>query len=524
MKVLVSDPISQNGLDIILKAGLEVDVKRLSPEELIKEIKGYDGLIVRSATKVTADVINASDKLRVIGRAGSGLDNVDKAAASKKGIVVMNTPGGNTITTAEHTIALMLSLARLIPQATNSMKVGKWEKKKFMGVEVYNKILGVLGMGDIGSQVAKRAQALQMHVLGYDPFLYKEKAEEVGIELVDLPELYRRSDFITIHTPLTPETKNMINQKTIKTMKDGVRIINCARGGIINEKDLYEALMSGKVAGAALDVFEKEPPEDSSLIGLENVICTPHLGAATAEAQENVAIAIAEQIVDYLVYGTVRNAVNVPSVPADLLPKIRPYINLSERMGSFLSQVFEGGIEEITVEYKGEISDLTIAPITVAIIKGLLTPILQETVNFVNAPFIAKERGIEVRELKSPDAGDYTTLIGLKVRSGKNKGYVLGTLYNRKEPRIVKLNEFPIEVIPEGDMLVLLNNDKPGVIGNIGTILGKYDINIARMQFGRETQGGRAISVVCVDSPISDNLLNEIKKLPNVLSVKQVRI
>ncbi|MEK6693425.1 MAG: phosphoglycerate dehydrogenase [Nitrospirota bacterium] len=524
MKVLVSDSISQNGLDILKKAGLEVDMKKLSPDELIREIKGYEGLIIRSATKVTSEVINAGDKLKVIGRAGSGLDNVDKEAATKKGVVVMNTPGGNTITTAEHTIALILALARLIPQASSSMKVGKWEKKKFMGVEVYNKVLGVIGIGNIGSQVAKRAQALQMNVLGNDPFLSKEKAKELGIELVELPELYSRSDFITIHTPLTPETKNMINRDTIKTMKYGVRIINCARGGIVNENDLYDALVSGKVAGAALDVFEKEPPEGSPLIGLDSVICTPHLGAATAEAQENVAIAIAEQIVDYLVYGTVRNAVNVPSVSADLLPRIRPYINLAERVGSFLSQIFEGGIEEVTVEYKGEASELTVAPITVAILKGLLTPMLQETVNFVNAPFIAKERGIEVRELKGPEAGDYSTLVGLEVRSGKNRGYVSGTLYNRKDPRIVQINEFPIETIPEGDMLVLSNNDRPGVIGNIGTILGENAINIARMQFGRETLGGKAISVVSVDSPVPDKVIAEIKKLPNVLSVKQIRI
>lgn len=524
MKVLVSDPISQNGIDIMKKAGLEVEVKKLSSEDLIKEIKGYDALVIRSATKVTAEVINAADKLKVIGRAGSGLDNVDKISASKRGIVVMNTPGGNTITTAEHTIALMLAMARLIPQATSSMKEGKWEKKRFMGVELYNKTLGIIGIGNIGSQVARRAQALDMNVLGYDPYLSEEKAKELGIEAVDLPELYRRSDFITVHTPLTPETRNMINREAIKGMKDGVRIISCARGGIVNEKDLYDALVSGKVAGAALDVFEKEPPEGSPLLTLENVVCTPHLGAATAEAQENVAIAIAEQIVDYLVYGTVRNAVNFPSVPADLLPRIRPYINLAEKIGSFLSQIFEGGIKEVTVEYKGEASDLTVAPITVAILKGLLTPILEETVNFVNAPFIAKERGIEVRELKSPGVGDYATLIGLKIRSGKNMGYVAGTLYNRKDPRVVKVNEFPIEAIPEGHMLVLSNNDKPGVIGNIGTLLGKNNINIARMQFGREAPGGRAISVVSVDSPVPDNVLAEIRKLPNVLSVKQVRI
>jgi len=524
MKVLITDPISERGIEIMKKSGLEVVVKKLSQEDLLKEIRGYDALIVRSATKVTAEVIGSADKLKVIGRAGSGLDNVDKEAATKRGIVVMNTPGGNTITTAEHTIALMLSLARLIPQATISMKEGRWEKKRFMGIEIYNKTLGIIGIGNIGSQVAKRAQALGMNVLGYDPFLSEEKAKELGIEVVDLPELYRRADFITIHTPLTSDTRNMINREAIRMMKDGVRIINCARGGIVNEKDLYDALVSGKVAGAALDVFENEPPEGSPLLTLENVICTPHLGAATAEAQENVAIAVAEQIVDYLIYGTVRNAVNFPSVPADLLPRIRPYINLGERIGTFFSQIFEDGIKEVTVEYKGEASEITSAPITVAILKGLLTPILQETVNFVNAPFIARERGIKIRELKTPDAGDYATLIGLEVRSGKMKGYVAGTLYNRKDPRIVQVNEFAVEAIPEGHMLVLLNNDRPGVIGNIGTVLGRNNINIARMQFGREAPGGRAISVVSVDSPVPDNIMAEIKKLPNVLSLKQIRM
>lgn len=524
MKILVSDPISQKGIDIMKSAGIEVVVKKMSPEDIVKEIGGYEGLVIRSATKVTSEVINAAEKLKVIGRAGSGLDNVDKAAATKRGIIVMNTPGGNTITTAEHTIALMLSLARQIPQATMSMKQGKWEKKKFMGVEIYNKTLGLIGMGNIGSQVAKRAQGLQMNVIAYDPYLSEEKSRELGIEVVDLQELYKRSDFITIHTPLTPETRDMINRESISAMKDGVRIINCARGGIVNEKDLYDALTSGKVAGAALDVFENEPPEGSPLIGLDNLICTPHLGAATEEAQVNVAIAIAEQMVDYFIYGTVRNAVNVPSVPADLLPKIRPYINLAEKMGSFMSQIFEGGINEVTIEYRGEASEITVAPITIALIKGLLTPILQETVNYVNAPLIAKERGIQVRELKSPDVGDYATLVGLEVKSGKTKGYIAGTLYNRKDPRIVRINNFPIEAIPEGDMLILFNSDKPGVIGNIGNILGKNNINIARMQFGRETPGGNAISVVSVDSSVPDSLLRDIKRLPNILSIKQVKI
>ena len=525
MKVLVSDSISPKGIEILKKAGLKVDVKTgLSPEKLKAEIDKYDALIIRSATKVTADILNSAEKLRVIGRAGSGLDNVDKVAATKKGIVVMNTPGGNTITTAEHTIALMLSMARQIPQATSSMKAGKWEKKKFMGVELFNKNLGIIGLGNIGTQVARMAQAMEMNVLAYDPFLSEEKARTLGVKLVGLEELIKESDFITIHTPLTEETRGLINAERISKMKDGVMLINCARGGIIDENALCDALKSGRVAAAALDVFEKEPPEDSPLLGLDNLICTPHLGAATAEAQENVAIAVAEQVVDYLIFGTIRNAVNFPSVPADVLPRLQPFINLAERLGSFLAQNFEGGIEEVTVEYKGEVSDLLLAPITVAALKGLLTPILEETVNFVNAPLIAKERGIVVRELTTKDSGDYHSMIVLKIKAGLRESAVAGILYGKKDPRIIRIDAFAIEAVPEGEMLVLLNNDRPGVIGNIGTLLGKNNINIARMQFGREEPAGKAISVVSIDSPVSKEILTEIRKLPNVLSVKQIRL
>jgi len=359
MKVLVSDNISPKGVELMKKAGIHVDVRTgMSPEELKACIAEYHGLVIRSATKVTSEIIEAAASLKVIGRAGSGLDNVDKEAATKRGIVVMNTPGGNTITTAEHAIALMFALARNIPQATLSMKEGKWEKKKFMGVELFNKTLGILGLGNIGSQVARRAHAFEMNVIGYDPFLSDEKARELGVEKVSIDELFRRSDFITIHTPLTPETKNLVNSESIQTMKDGVYIINCARGGIVNEGDLYDAIQSGKVGGAALDVFEKEPPEDFSLIRLDRVICTPHLAASTREAQENVAIAIAEQVVDYLLNGTIRNAVNFPSIPADQLPRLRPYITLSEALGSFAAQVYEGGITEVTVEFRGEAGEI----------------------------------------------------------------------------------------------------------------------------------------------------------------------
>jgi D-3-phosphoglycerate dehydrogenase len=525
MKVLVSDNISQKGIDILKNAGLDVDVRTgLKPEELKDIIDSYDALIVRSATKVTSDIIESAKNLRVIGRAGSGLDNVDKVAATKHGIVVMNTPGGNTITTAEHTIALLLSMARQIPQATTSMKQGKWEKKRFTGVELYNKTLGIIGIGNIGSHVARMAQGMGMNVIAFDPYMSEERVKSLGIKIVSLDELIETADFITVHTPLTPETRGLINADRIKRMKDGVRIINAARGGIVDEKALYNALKSGKVAGAALDVFEQEPPEGNPLLELDNIVLTPHLGAATEEAQENVAVAIAEQVVDYLVKGTIRNAVNFPSVPSDILPSIQPYINLAERLGTFLSQIFEGGIETIIIEYRGGVCELVLEPIKIAVLKGILTPILEETVNFVNAPLIAKERGIEVKEITTPDAGDYHSMLVITVKAGSKSSMVSGILHGKKEPRIIAIDNFAVEVMPEGDMLLISNNDKPGVIGNIGTVLGRNNINISRMQFGREKAGGMAISVVGTDTPVSKQILSELQSLPNILSIKQIRL
>ncbi|MEW6676144.1 MAG: phosphoglycerate dehydrogenase [Nitrospirota bacterium] len=526
MKVLISDNISPRGIEILKNAGLEVDVKiGMRSEELKACIGDYNGLIIRSATKVTSEIIDAATNLKVIGRAGSGLDNVDMTSATKKGIVVMNTPGGNTITTAEHTIALMFALARQIPQATMSMKSGKWEKKRFMGVELFNKTLGIIGLGNIGRQVAKRAQGLAMNVVAYDPFLSEDKAKALGVEKVELAELFNRSDFITIHTPITPDTKNLINAETIKMMKDGVRIINCARGGIINERDLYDAIRAGKVAGAALDVFEKEPPEnDNLLLSVDNIICTPHLGAATEEAQENVAVAVAEQIVDYLIYGTIRNAVNFPSIPADQVARLQPYINLAEKLGGFAAQIFEGGVTGMTIEYRGEASEINTAPVTIAAIKGFLTPILEETVNFVNAPFIAKERGIEVKEMRSTDAGDYQSMVAIRIKAKDRESYLAGTLFSKKDPRIVAIDNFKVEIVPDGELLFIYNNDKPGVIGNIGTLFGKNNINIARMHFGRETAGGRAISVLSIDTPATPQIIEKIKRLPNIISVKQITL
>ena len=526
MKVLVSDPISEQGVEILKKGGLDVTLKtKLSPEALLQEIREYDGLVIRSGTQVTSAVIDAAEKLKVIGRAGSGLDNVDLAAATKRGIAVMNTPGGNTVTTAEHTIAMIASMARLIPQASASVKAGKWEKGRFMGMELYNKTIGILGLGQIGSYVAKMAQGWMMNVIGYDPYLLPENARKMGVELVQLPELYRRSDIISIHIPLTPETKGLIHADAIQKMKDGVRIVNCARGGIVDEAALYEALKSGKVAGAACDVFENEPVDPKNpLLSLENFICTPHIGAATTEAQENVALAVAEQIVDFLVKGIVRNAVNIPSVSAELLPKIQPYLALAEKLGAFQAQRYDGALERVVIEYRGEVAALSTAPITVAALKGLLTPILEEPVNYVNAPIIAKERGIEVKEVTSNDAGDFASQILLRVKVGNKEGTVAGILYNRKEPRIVEIDSLEMEVIPEGYMLMLVNNDQPGVIGNLGTLLSDQKINISRLQLGREKPGGRAISVFGIDTEASQDVLAKIKRLPNILSVRQIKL
>lgn len=526
MKVLVSDALSEKGVEIMRKTGLEVDVKtHLSPDELLQVIPDYDGLVIRSATKVTDKVIGIAKRLKVIGRAGSGLDNVDLPAATKRGIVVMNTPGGNTVTTAEHTMALIFSLVRMVPQATASIKAGRWEKNKFMGMELYNKTLGIIGIGQIGSYVTKLAQGAQMHVIANDPYLSEENAKKMGVELVELNELYRRSDIISVHVPLTPETKSLINAETIQKMKDGVRIINCARGGIVNEKDLHDALLKGKVAGAAMDVFEKEPVDPKNpLLTLDTVIGTPHIGAATNEAQENVALAIAEQIADYLIRGVVRGAVNIPSVPADILPKLQPYLVLAEKLGAFLSQSHEGGLEQLTIEYRGEVSNMTTAPVTVAAIKGLLTPILEEPVNYVNAPIVARERGIEIKEIKSAEAGEFTSLVVLKVKTRATTATVAGTLYNRRDARIVEIDGLSLEVVPEGHMLMMINDDKPGVIGNIGRLLGDNQINISRMQLGREHTGGKAISVVGIDKPVTSDLLGKLKKLPHVLSVKLIKL
>jgi D-3-phosphoglycerate dehydrogenase len=522
VKILVSDSLSKQGVEILQKAGFTVDVKtKLSKEELLKEIVSYDGLVVRSGTKVTAEVIDAAKNLKVVGRAGSGLDNVDTQAATRRGIVVMNTPGGNTVTTAEHAMAMMFAMTRRIPQATTSLKGGKWEKERFMGVELYNKILGIVGIGQIGGYLAKLAQGISMNVIAYDPYLAQERARKMGVDLVDLPELFRRADVISVHTPLTAETKSLINAATIAQMKPGVMIVNCARGGIIDEADLVAALASKRVAAAAFDVFEEEPVKPGHpLLALDNFICTPHIGASTTEAQENVAIGIAEQIVDYFSRGVARGAVNIPSVPPEMLPQLRPYITLAEKIGLLQAQLYEGGLERVTVEYNGEVASLSAAPLTIAVLKGLLTPILEDAVNFVNAPVIAKERGIEIKEVKSSDAGDFTSVIRVRVEAGNKIHRLAGTLHNRKEPRILEIDDFQVEVVPEGHMLLILNEDRPGVIGAVGQVLGDHSVNIARMQCSREERGGNALLIIGLDAPLPAGMVETIRAGKNILSVK----
>ena len=525
-RVLISDTLSPEGIEILKNTpGLEVDVMtNLTPDELKGIIKDYDGLAIRSATKVTKEIIEKADNLKVVGRAGIGVDNVDVNAASKRGIVVMNTPGGNTITTAEHSIAMMFALARQIPQATASMKTGKWEKNKFMGAEVYNKTLGIIGIGRVGTIVADRAQGLKMSVIAYDPFLAPETAEKMGITLVTLDELLKRAHFISVHTPLTKDTKNVINAASIAKMRNGVFIVNCARGGIINEKDLLEALKSGKVAGAALDVFDEEPTKNTELVNHPNVICTPHLGAATDEAQRNVAIAISEQIADFLTKGEIRNAINFPSVSAELLTHIQPYLALAEKLGTFEAQIVKGGIEEVAVEYAGDIINYNVAPLTIALLKGLLTPILNANINFINAPFIAKERNIKVVESKSSEVKDFTSMISVTIKTTEEKSSAAGAIFGKHDLRIVRIEKFSMEVIPEGHMIVLYNNDKPGVIGNIGNTLGSNGINIARFQLSREHVDGKALVVLSTDTVVPEDILKKLRDLPNVISLTQLEM
>ncbi len=518
MKVLVSDNLGEAGIKMLkAEEGIEVTVQTgLSPDALKEIIGGYDALVIRSATKVTEELLQAAKRMKVIGRAGIGLDNVDIPAATKRGIVVMNTPTGNVVTTAEHAISMMLALTRNIPQGTASLKEGRWEKKKLQGKEIFNKTLGLVGYGKIGSIVADRARGLKMRVVVYDPYVTAERIAADGFEAVDLETLYQLADYITVHVPKMKSTLGLLNKGAFAKMKDGVMIINCARGGIVDEKDLYDAIKAGKVAGAALDVFETEPPGNSPLFTLDRVIGTPHLGASTLEAQTNVAVDVARQIIDYLNSNTVVNAVNVPSVSGELLGRLGPFLSLGERMGMLLAQLTCGPIQEVAVTYQGDFRDMSMAPVTTAILKGLLTPMVKDAVNFVNAPVIAKERGVKFTETTVSDAEDYLNLITVKIVSSEMTNTISGTIFGKKDARIVVINDFRLELVPEGHMLLIYNEDVPGAIGSVGTTLGKQGINISRMQVGQDRAGNKNVIFLKTDTQIPEPVLEELKALPLV--------
>ncbi|MDD5472594.1 MAG: phosphoglycerate dehydrogenase [Candidatus Methanoperedens sp.] len=520
MKILVSDPISDQGVEI-LKKEFDVDIATgLPPAELIKRVGNYEALIVRSETQVTKDVINAGKKLKIIGRAGVGVDNIDVNSATERGIIVVNAPEGNTISAAEHTIAMMMAMSRNIPQANASLKSKKWDRKKFMGVEVRGKVLGVVGLGRIGTEVAKRAQGMEMNILAYDPFISQERAGELGVELTTVEDIVKRADYITVHTPLTKETKDLIGSKEFVIMKKGARLINCARGGIINEEALAKAVKDGIVSSAAIDVFTKEPPFENPLLELDSVIVTPHLGASTEEAQINVAVSVAEQVVNALKGLPVKNAINMPYVKPDVMQIIEPYLPLGEKIGKLCTQLM-GNYEMVEISYSGEIADKNLAPLTLAVLKGLLEPMLGSAVNYVNAPTIAKERKIKVIESKSKTVEGYPSQISVKLsRKGEEK-LVSGSIIG-KEPRIVQIDGYRIDIVPSGYMVVAKHKDHPNIIGPCCMILGSNNINIAGMQVGRIKMGGNAIMVLNIDSEVSDGILDDIRAVDGIIDAKLV--
>lgn len=525
-KVLISDDLARQGVELFQKEPLlELDVRtKMSPAELRAEIKNYDALVIRSGTQVTKEVVEEAERLRVIGRAGVGLDNVDVEAASKKGIIVINSPGGNTISAAEHTWSLLLSLARNVPAAHMTLKQGLWDRKRFTGVELHDKTLGILGLGRIGAEVARRAMSFGMKVIAYDPFLRVEKAQQAGVELVEKEDLLKRADFITLHLPLTAETKYTIGQGELKKVKKNVRIINCARGGLIDEQALADAIKDKRVAGAALDVFEKEPPGDSPLFHLDQVVVTPHLGASTEEAQVQVAVDIAQGVIDALLGRGVRNAVNFPCVDPEVLKELEPYLVLAEKIGLLQAQLIEGHITQVNINYSGEIIRFELAPVSVAVIKGLLSRIMAENVNYVNASLLAKERGIKVIESKSSDLTNFANLISVEVVTDKRKSAVSGTLFTKEDPRLVMIDGFHVETVPTGYMLLISNHDVPGIVGQIGTILGRNNINIAGMTLGRNKTGGEAKTLLNVDSPVNDSVIQELKQAKNIIDAKLIKL
>ena len=534
MRVLISDELSPEAKGILERIpGAQVDFRPgLQPAELREIIGGYEALAVRGATKVTAELLAAATRLRVIGRAGTGVDNIDLAAATRRGVVVMNAPGGNSVSVAEHTLALLLSLARSIPDASQSTRAGKWEKKKYAsGRELSGKTLGVVGTGNIGQLVALRARAFGMRIIAYDPFLSAEAAAKLGVEPVELAEIFRRADAITLHVPLTEQTKNMVNAQTLAQMKPGALLVNCARGGLVDERAVADALRAKRLGGAALDVFEAEPPAaDHPLFSCENFIGTPHLGGSTEDAQQSVAVIVCEAMVEYLTTGTIRNALNVPSVSGEVLERLGPFLRLAGKLGTFAAQFALQGEcaaapEEIEISYAGEVAQHPTAPLTAAVLKGVLSTFMVDSVNEVSAPALARERGLSVKETKTSETPDFASLVTLRLRCGKMlTTEVSGTIVGKREPRLVRVDGLDIEAVPEGFMIIVHNDDAPGVIGNIGQTLGEAKVNIAQFALARDQARGEALALVNVDSSAGADVLDKLRKLPNVRRVHQVKL
>ncbi len=526
-RVLLSDSLSPQGIDVLKRyPQISVDIKTgLGPSELAEVIGSYDALVVRSATKVTREVIDRANSLKIIGRAGVGVDNVDIDAATRRGIVVMNSPLGNSVTTAEHTISMMMALARHIPAANAALRAGRWEREKFTGSEVCNKTLGIIGLGNIGRIVADRALGLKMKVIGFDPILTAEAAGRIGVELVSLEQIFRRSDFITVHAPLTGETRGLVGLAAFAMMKKGVRILNCARGGIVDEDALLEALQSGKAAGAALDVFVEEPPPPGHpLLKLESVIATPHLGAATDEAQVQVAVDIANQVVEFLLEGTVRHAVNLPALTVKELETLGPHLSLGVKLGRLAGQLIDEAPTHVTVGFAGEAANLQPEPITAAVLKGLLSGFLDQELNYVNAPYIARERGITMVETRSRETADYINTLTITVRTASGSHEVTGAVFGNRALRLIRIDGYHIEAAPEGYFLMLHNRDVPGVVGAVGTMLGQAGINIAGLELGRDRAGGTALSLVEIDGPVPAAVLERLKTIPAITAASLITL
>lgn len=525
-QILISDPLSEDGIYPLRQAeGFKITMEtKLTPEQLGERIGDFDALLVRSQTQVTRAIIEKATNLKIIGRAGVGVDNIDLEAATERGIIVVNAPDGNTNSAAEHTIAMLMSMARKIPQAFHALRNKNWDRKSYVGVELKNKTLGVVGLGRIGAEVAARAKGQRMNVIAYDPFLTAEKAEKQGIDFGTVEEVLKAADFITVHTPLLKETRHLINEEAFKLMKDGVQIVNCARGGIIDENALYNAIKSKKVAGAALDVFEQEPMVDFRLLDLPEVVATPHLGASTIEAQESVAVDVSKDVISFLTSGTARNSVNLPSVPKEIMAKIEPYFDLSERLGIFLTDLADGTAEEVNIQYSGELANMEVGPLTRNTLKGLLKRHLGTHVNDVNAMYLANQKGITVNESKSTTSRGFTNLITVEVKTAKGTRKAAGTLLNGQGVRIVKVDDFIVDVVPKGHLLFIRHNDRPGVIGRVGTLLGTEDVNIATMQVGRSNEGGAAIMMLSIDKAAQQSSLEQLKNLAEIEEVTAINL